>query len=302
MKRFFIALLLLGLSAPAFGQAIPLLGAGGKFKAASVTPPSYTGPGDIVASAGFWFGLRGYTAAFSGAVANICDQATGLVCADATWASGVLTLPLIGGIACANTGNICVVKILYDQTGNGRHVTGIGTVTQWPTLTLSCLGALPCMTFTLANSQCLASSATFGSTLPWSAEIVGSRTGNTTSSQRIITINTGANARYVNFTTSANTISLAGAITLGSVADSSFHAIQGVAAAAGAGSINADGASQSGTTNVAITAAVIVFGASSISCSLPVDGQLTEGGIWPSGFTVQNISDLNANAHSYWGF
>lgn len=266
-------------------------------------PAGYTGPGDAVPSAAMWWGLRGYNTAFTGNVANICDSATGLVCADVTWSGTALVMPTIGGVACNNVGNICKVKILYDQTGNGFHLNNnaraVGT---WPTLTLSCIGTFPCMTFTSASSQCLNSTGNFSQAGPTSMEFVGARTANFTTAQRAISLASGIGSRNVGWTTSASTLGGGGGLpSLGSIADSAFHAAQFVLNDA-ASSSNADGTSASGTVTGTIGSATAGFGGNQICTAQFIDGQLTEGGVWPVAFSAGNITDLNTNAHSYWGF
>lgn len=262
-------------------------------------PSGLQGPGDVVSGARMWWGLRGYNAAFTGNVANICDSATGLVCADVTWSGTALVFPTIGGVACNNVGNICVVKTLYDQTGNGNHVTQ-ATLSKMPVLTLSCLGSLPCATYTIAAASCLVTGSSVAAiTNPWSMEGIGRRTGNFTTSQRLVGNGTGLGNQSFGWTTSASTINLTG-VTLGSVTDSSFHALQGVANGAST-SISADGASNTGSITATTKSDLFGLGCTNNSAG-SLDGQLTEGGVWPSAFSAQNIIDLNSNAHTYWGF
>jgi hypothetical protein len=125
-----------------------------------VATNSYVGPCSVsgITCLAAW-ALRGYTSSFSGSVANICDSATGLVCADATFAGGVLTLPTISAAACNNSTNVCEVKILYEQTGVIACATNcnatLGTNSQRPILVTSFSGSLPTMKFTQSATQTL---------------------------------------------------------------------------------------------------------------------------------------------------
>lgn len=285
-------------------------------------PAAYQGPGDIVASAAMWWGLRGYTAAFSGAVANICDAATGLVCADVTFATvagvGTLTMPLIGGLACNNVTNICQIKTLYDQSGAlacaGSTACDVTQATAALRPTLVVAGAangcpsttMPCVSFVAASTTCLASATPYTRVLPISAAFVGIRTGNTSAINAAI--GTGGNFALpilVGWSSSADTgrITAGSLQTIGSFTDSTWHAVQSIWSNT-VGAFSFDGSTTAGNngTNAPSGHTPVFGGNTSASCANPLEGKLTEGGMWPLAFSAQNISDLNANAHSYWGF
>lgn len=125
----------------ALAQSIPFPGPG------MVASGGYTGPGDAVSGAKGMWGLRGYNAAFSGAVATVCDSATGLTCASATWSGSTLTLPTIGGFACDNASHKCVITKLVDQTGNGQDFDQ-GILAGMPLLVVNCVASTkPCLQF-----------------------------------------------------------------------------------------------------------------------------------------------------------
>lgn len=281
---------------------------------AAPAPASYTGPGNVVSGAAAFWGLRGYTAAFSGAVANICDVATGAICADATWAAGVLTLPTIGGSPCANSGNVCQVATLYDQSGAlacaGPAACTITQATASKRPTLVVPGAsngcpadtMHCMTFVRANSQCLpTAAAAYTQAHPVSAIFTGIRTGNTTSIQGAIGF---SSTNYTGWSNSANKLRVfSGAVLDATYNDSVWHAAQ-ITWSNTVGSLSADGSTTAGATGTtAPSSNAIGFGSATAStCINGVEGKLVEAGIWPIAFSAQNISDLNTNAHSYWGF
>lgn len=269
---------------------------------------AYVGPGDKVASASMWWGLRGYNAAFSGTVGQICDAATGLVCANMTWSGGVLTLPLIGGIACNNSGAICVVSSLADQTGNGFTINQTTNAAR-PTLVVAGAAngcpttAFPCMAFVRGNTQCLQAGSAYTQSQPFSFEWVGVRTGTTASAQFAIGFAALISAGWAGANTAR--VAAGSALNLTSVTDSSWHAGQAVANST-SGNINVDGASGTGNTGSSGTSTTPAFGGQPGNCnntaSNMLDGKLVEGGVWPIAFSAGNISDLNSNAHSYWGF
>ena len=165
MRRFIVALafLLAGLS-PALAQNSTIIGGGvyGDFKKAAA---GYTGPGDIVASVAWWGGVRAYNAADRGnALLNVCYSTSSSVDAgcvdfssDATTGAIVATKP-DGTHNCPTnpspgTYPLCTVKIIYDRSGGAHNVTQAtiasryafapaGSATTCPTVTTACINSL----------------------------------------------------------------------------------------------------------------------------------------------------------------
>lgn len=310
IRRLLLALIFCGAlagSTPAYWKSVQQISVGG-------APPAYTGPGDVVSGAAAFWGLRGYNAAFSGAVANICDQATGLVCSDATWANGVLTIPSIGGLTCDNVTNLCQVKTLYDQSGAlacaGSTACDLSQATAALRPTLVVAGAangcpttsFPCMAFVRASTQCLLKATSYTRVQPISVIFTGTRTGNTTLAQQVLAANSAALA--IGWTTSADTIRISAGtgVNQASVVDNSWHAVQGIWSSS-VGAISADGTTT--TTNNganAFSSSSLVLGAQNTTCTTSaLDGKLVEVGIWPADITA-SIAAFNSNVHSYWGF
>lgn len=291
---------------PAQAQ-LALTGAG---KASAAAPLGYTGPGDVLSGASAFWGLRGYNNAFSGAVANICDVATGATCADATWAAGVLTLPTIGGSPCDNSGNTCQVKTLYDQSGAlacaGSTACDLTNATAGRRPTLIVAGAangcpstaFPCMSFVRASQQCLFKASTYTQAQPFSGVFVGIRTGTTGSTNTAFI----AGTPFLGWA-AANLLRItAGTVQTIAGNDSVWHAVQGIWSNS-VGALSADGSTTTANNGTsAPSSSSLIVGAGSTSCATnPLDGKLTEFGIWPLDFTA-SIAALNTNAHSYWGF
>src|SRR5882757_9830332 len=149
-----------------YGPIVLATGSGGS---------SYSGPGDISSGALAWWGCRGYNAAYStgsNPAMDVVDTATGLI----TTTVNIKTNGKLDTATILGLGYAVSVKKLYDQTGNGVHVTQ-ATLSAMPALTLSGLGSEPVMTFASASSQFLSTS--FGSIAqPWSLIGVLKRTGN----------------------------------------------------------------------------------------------------------------------------
>lgn len=293
MKKLLLILLLLATQANA--TSVTTTGAG-------KSGPTYTGPGDVVSGAKAWWGLRGYNATFSGAVANICDAVTGLVCADITWTNSTLTVPTISGLVCG-IGINCGVKTLYDQSGalscggSACHITQ-ATNSNRPLFTTSCFGLLPCLSFT-GGGAALSNATGIGALAqPFSISSVFNR-------QTVVNFdcylcdsigsgflaNNGANAVLM-FTggglttaTANDTTSHAGQLIYNGA--SSFYYIDGT---------NTTNAGL-GTTGLAIGS--ISFGAAGVRNSAVAF--VGEGGVWGSAFSAGDSSNMCHNQFGYWG-
>lgn len=102
----------------------------------------YNGPGDIIPGATAFWGLRCYTNAYTGNVADIWDAATGNTTETILKCSrgGAITAT-INPLATTCAGG-CGIAKLYDQTGNGYDMADDGSRF---TLMQSCLNtSLPC--------------------------------------------------------------------------------------------------------------------------------------------------------------
>lgn len=293
MRRLALSALALAVALPhAYGGTLPLLGVGKQPTAAA----AYTGPGDIVSGALAWYGLRGYNGAFSGNVANVCDAATGLVCADATWSGGTLSLPLIGGIACNDITNICQIATLYDQSGAGLDAVQ-ATSSKRPTLLMACLGSLPCMNLTRASAMTLKSAGTIATAEPYTFSSVSYLNGATSGSHNIIVVN-GGGFRY-NATTPTIDLIDGGSIT-SSITTTTWYAAQGVINAASS-YIFVNSAATTGSLTGDLTGNVVAIGCNDASGNC-LDGRITEVGLWPSAFSSGNRTAMESNQRAYWGF
>lgn len=282
-------------------------------QAATLTyvPSAYTGPGDIVSGAATWASpARAYTAAFAataGSIMDLQDQAGANPITINVLTTGFVDVTAISNWVSANSVSTIKVTKLYDQTGNANHWTQ-ATLANMPTLTLSALNSLPGITCASASAQRLDTPQTLTPTSsagPMTFSAVAKRTANFTTAQSIIGCQP-AQAIGIGFSTAASTIGLRFiglAPTLGSVADSSFHAIQGVVSGASS-VIAADGTSASGTATGSAPGANQGFRLGrDQGGNLPLDGQVMEIGVWMStAFTTQNITDVNTNQHGTSGY
>jgi hypothetical protein len=309
MKRWLIALTVsLGLLAPAaaFWQSRD-----SNYNVAISAGASYQGPGDIVSGATFWGSCaRVYEASLASTFTSLCDlvsssapttvlctlrgSATGLVDLSA-YCTGAVTP---AALCALQTGGVCNVAKVYDQTGNGNHLLQTTAATQ-PILTFSGANGLPGMTGTSAAATVILSAGNITQALPFSMSAVLDRTGSVTTTA----IAVGQRNAAVGIGGGSNANNLA--INLGSGSftniggnDNSYHCVN-TTLVSGAGSIaNIDG-TDSGSLNAGtagFTGNPFSFFRSS---GASFQGVIMEGGFWPtSSFTSGNRSSVYSNQHS----
>lgn len=295
MKRVALSFLfLLATVGALYAQAVILPGPG---RASTGSPPAYTGPGDVVISAGGWFGLRAYSLATRGnAAINVCNVSD-VVCTDFSTdaTSGVLTITTVGGSSCSVV--TCTVKTIYDQSGGGNDLVQT-TIANRAVLTVSCLSGLPCLTFTSTKNYISASGPI--TTQPMTFSAVAQRNASFTSQAEILTgVNTGAS---IEFGPAANQIAIFGGATERTAAatDSVFHTFQAVL----------NGSSSVLYVNGG-SSALATPGTAGYNGGWNINGGLwvgvgpmlwCEAGGWPVGFNSTQAGDMNANQRAYWGF
>jgi len=265
---------------------------------------AYTGPGDIITSNALgWWGLRAYSAATRGTNAvRLCD-ALDAHCADAITdaTTGNLVIPSSNPDC---TGSACTIKTWYDQSGalgctsaTACDVTQ-ATIALRPTLTVSCIGSLPCATWTATQGM---QSALFDANhaQPYTFSAVFKRTGAFTNAGYALGQDSGAIG--LGFDTSADTgLIYAGTYpTNFTLSDSTNHAVQALFNDASS-SVYVDGSSTSLSPGVngLTTANSIAMG---VSVFYGLTGITAESGVWTTDKSA-NFSALNSNQHSYWGF
>lgn len=281
------------------GTSITLTGAGCAPSAAA----SYVGPLDVIGSgASGWGGLRGYSAAYAAPGTNpsidVVDQAGANSLTANILANGNLDVASINTWVTAHSVTTIYIQKLYDQTGGGKHFTVVGSFFNGPQLTLNAIGSLPSMTFNAANTQRLATSATFTILQPLTYSVVAETSS--VSAQSLL-IDSG-NQVQLNFTTTTAGI-FAGLLVSAAASLNNFHALQGIFDQAGAGSsIYIDGASTTGNaSNQNISGSPLYIGGLSSGIQL-LTGDISEVGVWPIAFNSTQYAAMNGNQRSYWGF
>jgi hypothetical protein len=265
---------------------------------------AYVGPGDIVASAEAWWGLRGYTAAYAagnGPCIAVVDTATGLVGPTTinVTTAGALDVATIAGLGYA----VSVTK-LYDQAGNSRHLSQ-STLSKMPTLELNVFGSLPSMRFVTASvSQLITTGGSnpAANAQPLSTSWVARRTGATVAGDVIHDF--AASNLFGYFNSAADQVGMyaggAGGIVVAG-AEGVLHAVHCLFNGASS-EIVVDGASNTGDPGNANMTDTTAFVGSNASSAQVLTGDLCELGLWYVLFSAGNKTDLTANEQTYWGF
>lgn len=278
-------------SPPAMLSTMPTSGGGGG---------GYTGPGDVVATWTFWAGLRAFSSAKRGTkFANLCN---GGVCADVS--SGASdgkppNAPTINGAACDNSGHICTVHTLYDQSGNGTDLVQATGANQ-PTWVVSCSGlsaSLPCLSGN-SSSIGVTGTAVGSDTQPFT--LVGAALTNSLACcSRIVSAYNGSTGAVLHFNGNVN-LFCGSDVGLNTASTSVWYAAQGVC----------NGASSSGYVN-GTSSGTISAGSASSNAAIGemedgsggsgLNGNFVEAGLIPSDASG-TFSSMNSNIRTFWGF
>jgi hypothetical protein len=278
-------------------------GISGMAKSAS----SYQGLGDIISGfAAFYSCGRSYNLAYANGTNPMCD----LVASSGGAAVGTLRVKtngfvdlsayFSGGVtpaaACAAaSGGSCLISKVYDHTGNGKYQS-VATTANMATLTFNALNGLPCATSNGSVAYAPPSSS-FALTAPYFFTAVAERTGNFTTTQRIMQDTSGSpNLGYRN---STNTVGVnAGSTLTATASDSAFHAFIACASSASscdgaAGDMVVDGSNNTGTTGTNSATDFQLLDGTAMT-GLMCEAAVMNG----NGIIGTQITSLNANMHS----
>lgn len=276
-------------------------GAGRPIDAASV---SFTGAGDIISGALAWWGLRAYNAAYatgSNPAIDIVKTSDG----SALQTINILSTGALDTATISGLGYGVSVTKLYDQTGNGNHLTQ-ATLANMPVLTLNSIGVLPAMTFVRTSDQGLSTTTGIAFSQPHSISHVSKRTSGAAGWGTVVSF--GDASVVVGYedpfsgTTSLTLYASATFVTV-SAADNSTHAIQLLGSGASSiiyvdGSSNVVSAGTLGSASGTYTRAITLGEYNGVDGH---DGTIHETGVW-SGDKSGLFSSINSNQHAYWGF
>lgn len=278
-----------------------LMGCG---KETTTAPPApYTGPGDVVASAVYWGGLRGYNTAVTATgtqkavnVRRSSDNTTQDIVILTTGA-----LDIASATTFAGGSNLFVAK-MYDQSGNGNDAVQATSGAQ-PQLFLSGgpSSGKPHMTF--SNAQWLSTSS-LTITKPFSYSLVAIRTG-AFSSINLLVSPTADDGDQVWFGGSANQLTCGNSGFTITAADSTWHAIQYVSDPDGgptASTLYLDGSGTTGQTVGGTVTTTVNFGSYHAGVAVLLNGDINEVGLWSTKFSGGNNSSIDSNQRTFWGF
>lgn len=260
---------------------------------------AYVGPGDIISGAQAWWGLRGYTATYSSGSNPAIDVVKASDGSSLTTINILATGALDAASITALGFPVAVTKI-YDQTGNGNHLTQ-ATLSQMPTLPPSVIGSFYAMAFVAASLQELALSGTLATppSQPYTMVIAAKRNPRVTSTDYFF----GARFNGCQFGGSADNVFISAGVNSAEVpaTDGAFHAFQDIFNGASS-SITVDGSttgSLDAGTN-AFSSSSVSFGGDTLGDNMSGNG--LEYGIWPVAFSGGQLSSMNSNMRNYWGF
>lgn len=271
--------------------------------------PSFTGLIDIVASPTALYSLRAGSAAIAAAATqkliNIRNTATSETCdvivatnggfgnvANCSGASSGDTV----AVFCAESSGTCAVTEAYDQTGNGNQATQ-ATAADQPALTLSCSGALPCMTFAGSPQVLIANITSVAQ--PTSYSVVTARTSNFTSFEELV--GTNGQQRVGWSATSGDGEIYAGTAVDEPASNTAIHNFQVVFS--GSSSVFTVDATQTGSLNPNTAASGTTLGIGANSGAFQyLTGTVFEAGLWQNTtFTGTQMTNLCHNQYTYWG-
>jgi hypothetical protein len=260
------------------------------------TAMGYVGPGDVVAGAIAWWGLRAYTnASIGGNVVNIRRSSDNTSKTFVSLAGGG-----INTIDAFFDGSNYFVTTLYDQTGNG-HDMAQATAANQPSFFLNGIGSLPAMAHFSSTFRMLTNA--LGSTIfqPYTVNITAMRTNNFTTTQVAWSANTNEQIAFLN---SANTVYFyTGAGPVNETANDNIWHVLSMMGNGASSAAAVDGTTFSpiniGTNNITNAAPTLSLGGYYFDGSTPLDGVIQESGVW-TGDKSASFSALNTNSSGYW--
>jgi hypothetical protein len=275
---------------------------------------SYVGPGDIVSGAVAYYGLRCYNAAYAGNVVDVGNAATGTstVGTRLKCSAGGIISEVVSGSACTFvTGNACSTLAttcastcyavnLYNQSGGTGHTLSLFFATSRPAYTTSCIGSLPCMTFTAASSEYLDDNITWTTTAqPYTLMLSFECTANSSGIMEVGPLG-------VDCISTANTLQYYSnsPVNVSGVNINTLHNAVIVFANPNACASDVDGAVSTGN-NCGTSSATTLFQlGNNGTSSLHMQGNIQEVAIYPSpAFTTgvgSQAANMVANMAAYW--
>lgn len=258
-----------------------------------ISSQDYVGPGNVIAGAVNWWGIRGYSSGSIGRLAVRLRRDSDNAEADFNVISkGGLDATAIAAFA---GGANLFVSVLYDQVG-GVHLSQ-PTTTKQPQFTPNSIGVKPTLFWNDANSPSLFATLPGTINQPFTVSWVALNIFHGVFNAIFITASitaagcpAGGNSIYALAPTEVDVLN---------IPDGVYHAVQTVFNGAASDS-NIDGVSN--VMNIGTNAASGMFSYSDDQFGNHWNGNSTEIGIWPFAFTSAQSATMNINQRSYWGY
>lgn len=262
---------------------------------------TYVGPGDIMSGAYAWWGLRAYNAATAGTPAiDLVDQAGANQVTISTKTDGTLNNAAITAWILANSVTAPKVKKLYDQTGNGRHLTQ-ATLANMPDFILAnpAFGnQRPTMNFRRANGQQLVSGAIALNQTTGSFSCVGMRNGAFNDGNGLIS--TGSGGWGIVFSANADTVFPFSGSLSNTVYGTAFSSHRFQAVFNGSSSFISSDGQFTAPASPGTSAFDSFFTLGNGWGGRFLTGTISEGGYWTSVWSTPDVLAMDANQKNYW--
>lgn len=269
----------------------------------SPPPAGYTGFGNTITMQEYW-GLDAVTAAYRGSKSVQLCNVSDVTCADVNTdgTTGITAnAPVIGGVTCGTTVgvDICTAKIVYGQMGSSNMSQA--TIANRAIFVPSCLGSFPCLRSNAATFYTTTNNISL-SAQPFTYVASAKRTGSTGAETTLLQCFGSSNAS-MNWANSANNVLAfaGGSPFIVAQSDNSFHTVQTVFNDA-TSTIAVDGTQTPGATGTGGTSVgqpCYIMGNSGSGSSV---ADFLGAGISASGASSGNLTTMNTDAHSRWGY
>jgi hypothetical protein len=262
----------------------------------------YTGPGDVVAGAKAWYGIRAYSgASIGGNALQLRRQSDSTLQNIVTVSGGGLDTTTINTFSTNGTDPLFVAK-WYDQTGNGLDLIQATAANQCA-FALSVLGAFPALQS--SSAQALATAGNFTQAQPLTISTVVNSAG-TTDKMLILPPTTGNLQVRQNNPSAGNLLLYADNAISNSMAfsNSAWHALQAIFDSTGSPGGYVDGSFTAVAMGAQAWSAETICAMNNAASggTLPWVGSCLELGIWSGAFSSGQQSSMNSNQHTYYGF
>jgi hypothetical protein len=264
-----------------------------------VLPSDYEGPGDVVASASHWFGLRAYdNASVGGSIIQLRRDNDDDLENFQSLADGTLD---VASIATWLGANNAFVHTLYDQVGADHLIQA--TEANQPAFSLTGgPNSLPTMSFVTASNQFLKSAGSVAVAQPLTWAVVARNSTNDVVNHLIVT-GDGVNLEVYFSSTDNNTGMYAGSagVLHSGATQGNYHSI--IMVANGASSVIVNNGSASGALSPGTNGQGGALNMGNYDPNvLPLSGNIQEAGIWPVAFDATQYANMNTNQATFWGY